>query len=162
MYDYESVISTCPNCLISAAPVIILLWFYELWTIVALGLNPQAHAAQPGVEIWNSGKSVFIGGWPGDGYHPLATPAAQTCCTNTVWEELGPPYLHICLFWLAHQLFCLWLPPSPHPPHTLENTGYLSTYHKPDVLGQGWKPDWALNWISSGLWGEVARTCKIG
>lgn len=83
MYEYESVIPTCPNCLISAAPVIILLWFYELWTIVALGLNPQAHAAQPGVEIWNSGKSVFIGGWPGDGYHLPSHPG----CPNMLHEH---------------------------------------------------------------------------
>lgn len=72
--------------------------------------------------------------------------------TNTMWEDPCPLHLHVCTLRLAHPFFCLWLLPSPHPPHTLESTGYLSTYHKPDVLGRGGNHIW--------LWGKVARSFK--
>ena len=39
-----------PNCLpLFLTPAI--KWLYKLWTTVVPGLNPQAHAVQPGVEI---------------------------------------------------------------------------------------------------------------
>lgn len=68
---------------VSAAPAIVLLLFYQLWTTTAPGLNPQARTVQPGVEIRESAHSLGAG--PSAGYHLLASPAAaQTCCTNTV------------------------------------------------------------------------------
>lgn len=80
----KSKISTCPNCLISAAPVIILLWFYELWTIKAQTKIPRhtLHNQELKFEIR---EVSIIGGWPGDGYHlPSHLRAAPTGCTNTM------------------------------------------------------------------------------
>lgn len=63
------------------------------------------------------------------------------------------------IIWLAQPFCVLWLLPSPHPPHTLENTAswVLTTNQMFWVRGEN--HSW-LSWVSSGLWCKVATSCK--
>lgn len=132
-------------------PATVLLSVYKPWATII-----QSHTAQPGFAIqrsrMKSSSPERRGAGLGEGHH-----CPSLCrCTHLGVDAVLPP----CVCAQISSLLCLWLLPSPHPPHTFENMGYSSLYHKPDALGQGWEPDLALNRISYGLWGKVARRCK--